>query len=110
MSGLRPGDLMESSFVILTLISAVAVVIFFGALAVYLVLISKTLEEIGGRGDSYLAKLRLGLRAIEQETGHLPGQVVTLNEGLTEVANGLKQINDHLVNTIYAAVKQELYK
>lgn len=101
---------MDNTFVILTLISAVAVVIFFGALAVYLVLISKTLEKIGGKGDSYLAKLRLGLRAIEQETGHLPGQVITLNGGLTEVAKGLKAIDNHLVKTINAAVKQEQYQ
>lgn len=92
--------------VFLTLISAVVVVVFFGTLATYLVMIARTLEAIGGRGDSYLAKLRLGLRAIEQETGHLPREVTRLNEGLTAVAGGLQQVDAHLVGTIEAVVAQ----
>lgn len=50
--------------IVLTLLSALVVVIFFAVLAVYLLLIARTLEAIGGTGDGFLAKLRLGLRAI----------------------------------------------
>lgn len=95
-------------FLFLTILSALAVVAFFGVVAIYLYLIARTLEQIGGTPDSFLAKLRMGLRAIEQETGHLPGEVTKLNEGLTAVAGGLKQVDTHLVNTIDAVVKQEV--
>lgn len=93
-------------FIVLTIISAVVVLAFFGALAVYLVLIARTLEAIGGNADSFLAKLRLGLRAIEQETSHLPTEVTKLNKGLTAVAAGLQQVDKHLVGTIEAVVVQ----
>jgi uncharacterized protein YoxC len=93
-------------FILLSLISALVVVLFFAVLAIYLFQIAKTLEAIGGRGDSFLAKLRLGLRAIEQETGHLPGEVTQLNASLTAVDGGLQQVDRHLVNTIEAVVQQ----
>ena len=93
--------------ILLTVISALVVVIFFAMLAIYLVQIARTLEAIGGRPDSFLAKLRLGLRAIEQETGYLPREVPKLNDGLTAVAGGLKKVDEHLVNTIAAVVQQK---
>ena len=83
-----------------------AFVIFFGVLALYLFQIATTLEAIGGKPDSFLAKLRLGLRAIEQETSHLPREVTQLNEGLTAVASGLQKVDEHLVGTIEAVVGQ----
>src|SRR5262245_35568868 len=92
--------------ILLTLISALVVVVFFGVLVFYLIQIALTLEAIGGNADSYLAKLRLGLRAIEQETGHLAPQVTQLNAGLTQVASGLQVVDQHLANTITAVVKQ----
>jgi hypothetical protein len=92
--------------ILLTIVSALVVVAFFTVLAVYLVLIARTLEAIGGRGNSFLAKLRLGLRAIEVETGHLPVEVTKLNAGLTAVAGGLQKVDEHLVNTIAAVVRQ----
>lgn len=94
-------------FILLTIISALVVVVFFGTLVVYLVLIARTLEAIGGSPDSFLAKLRLGLRAIETETSHLPVEVTKLNEGLTAVAAGLQQVDKHLIGTIEAVVQQE---
>lgn len=93
--------------VFLTLLSAIVVLVFLGVVAIYLVMISRLLEAIGGTPTSYLAKLRLGLRAIETETGHLPVQVTKLNEGLTAIANGLSAADDHMVGTIDAVVKQE---
>ncbi|HUF38232.1 MAG TPA: hypothetical protein VMN57_06905 [Anaerolineales bacterium] len=94
-------------FVFLTILSAIVVVAFFTVLAVYLVLIARTLETIGGDPDSFLAKLRLGLRAIETETGHLPGEVTRLNETLAEIAGGLQQTDAHLSSTIDAVVRQQ---
>lgn len=66
-----------------------------------------SLTSIGGDGKSYLAKLRLGLRAIETETGHLPTEVTKLNETLTNTAGGLKVVDQHLVGTIDAVLKQK---
>ena len=93
--------------VLLTVLSALVVVVFFGVLVFYLFQIVATLEAIGDKGDSFLAKLAFGLRAIEQETSHLPREATKLNEGLTAVAAGLQQVDQHLVNTIQAVVKQE---
>ena len=93
--------------ILLTVISALVVVIFFGALAAYLVQIARTLEAIGGNADSVLAKLRWGLRAIEQETGHLPGEVTKLNEGLMAVGAGLQKVDEHFMKTIEAVVRQK---
>src|SRR5205085_3809888 len=93
--------------VLLTVISALVVVIFFGVLAVYLTQISTTLEAIGGKPDSFLAKLAFGLRAIEQETGHLPREATKLNQSLSALATGLEQVDKHLVKTIEAVVRQE---
>ncbi len=55
---------------------------------------------------SYLAKLRLGLRAIEKETSHLAPQVIKVNAGLTQIAGGLASVDKHLVGTINAVTKQ----
>ncbi len=84
-------------------------------IALVIVLISSlgkiylSLQHIGGSGASFLAKLRLGLRAIETETGHLPTEVTKLNSGLTQVGEGLKAVDDSLVQSINAALKQEKY-
>ena len=93
--------------VVLTIISAIVVVIFFAVVIWYLVQISQVLEAIGGRPDSFLAKLSFGLRAIQQETGHLPGEVTRLNESLTQVADGLKQVDGRLAGTIEAVGRQK---
>ena len=95
---------------LLTLLTAALVLVFFLVLAVALTKISSALRSVGGTPTSYLAKLRLGLRAIESETSHLTPQVVAVNEGLTQIAGGLKAIDGHLVNTIDGAVKQERYQ
>lgn len=95
---------------LLTLLTAALVIVFFLALAIGLIYISGVLRCIGGTPTSFLAKLRLGLRAIESETGHLTPQVIRVNEGLTKVAGGLQAIDEHLVGTINAAVKQPRYQ
>ena len=93
--------------VLLTFLTALLVLVFFVVLAYALVKISQALESIGGTPTSYLAKLRLGLRAIERETSHLAPNVVKVNAGLTQIAGGLVAVDKHLVGTIEAVVKQE---
>jgi len=94
--------------VLLMIITILAVLLLVYVLVHYLRAIIKLLTSIGGNGSSYLAKLRLGLRAIETETGHLPVQVTKLNGALTEVAGGLKVVDGQLEESINAAVKQNV--
>ncbi len=93
--------------VLLTVLTALLVLVFFAVLAFALVKISGVLRSIGGTPTSTLAKLRLGLRAIEKETSHLAPQVIKVNAGLTQIAGGLQSVDEHLVGTINAVVKQE---
>lgn len=93
-------------YVLLMVLTILAVLLLVFVLVRYLRSIISLLNSIGGAGDSYLAKLRLGLRAIETETGHLPVEVTKLNRTLTNTAGGLKVVDDHLVGAIEAVVKQ----
>ena len=93
--------------VLLTLLTAVLVLVFFIVLVTALVHISRALESIGGTPTSFLAKLRLGLRAIEKETSHLTPQVLQVNAGLSQIAAGLGSVDKHLVGAIGAVTKQE---
>lgn len=93
--------------VIMTALTALLVLLFFGVLAFALARISRVLESIGGTPTSYLAKLRLGLRAIEKETSHLAPQVDQVNAGLAQIAAGLGSVERHLAGTVDAVVKQE---
>ncbi len=95
---------------LLTLLTGALVLIVLLVVAVALIKISTVLRSIGGTPTSFLAKLRMGLRAIQMETSHLTPQVVKLNEGLSEIAGGLQAIDKNLVATINAAVKQPRYK
>ena len=97
---------MTTLLMIITILAVLALVI---VLITSLFSIHKSLQHIGGSGDSFLAKLRLGLRAIETETGHLPTEVTKLNEGLTKTGAGLKAVDDSLVQSINAALKQKNY-
>lgn len=93
--------------VILMIVTILAVVLLVIVLVTYLKAIIKLLNSIGGAGDSYLAKLRLGLRAIETETGHIPTEVTKLNKALSDTAGGLVVVNENLAGTITAALNQE---
>lgn len=93
--------------VLLMILSALALLALFGALIYFLKKIIMVLDRIGGRPDSYLAKLRLGLRAIEVETSHLPTQVTQLNTSLQAIAGGLDAVDQRLVGTATAAIQQE---
>ena len=85
-----------NTMVWLSIASVAAVAALFIALAAFLVLILRELDPTGGTGHSYLAKIRLGLRAIEIETGHIPGEVVPLNQRLTLIRDGLVQVDANL--------------
>lgn len=89
----------------LTLLSCLAAVAFLGTVAWGLVRIVALLEAIGGRGDSYLAKLRLGLRAIERETSHLPRTAPAINQALAGTAAGLTEVRDGLGRVVQGLTK-----
>jgi len=95
---------------LMTILTALLVIVFFLVLAYALIKISSVLRAIGGNPTSYLAKLRLGLRAIESETEHLTPQVVRANENLTKIAGGLVAVDDNLAGVINAAVAQKRYQ
>ena len=91
---------------LLTLLTALAVLALVAALVIYLVRIILVLERIGGTPTSLLAKIRLGVRAIERETGALAPEVTRLNQGLTAIAGGLKGVDDRLSATVAAVTRQ----
>lgn len=74
---------------LLVILSCVVALIFLATVAWSLIQINKQLLAIGGDSVSFLAKLRLGLRAIEKQTFHLGGLVGGLNENLGKLENGL---------------------
>ena len=92
--------------VLLAVLSVLAVMLLVGALIFFLVRIVKVLDRVGGEPTSYLAKIRMGVRAIEVETGHLPEEATVLNSHLEKVLGGLKAIDDALVATAGAAAGQ----
>lgn len=94
-------------YVLLMIFTILAVLLLVYVLVKYLNGIIKLLNSIGGTGHSYLAKLRLGLRAIETETGHLPVEVTKLNQTLTRTAEGLQVVDQHLAGTITAVLNQK---
>jgi hypothetical protein len=87
--------------------SLVAAAALFVALAMFLVLILRELEPTGGHGTSFLAKIRLGLRAIEIETGHIPKEVTRLNGGLSAIRDGLVAVDGNLARLADGLVRQE---
>lgn len=91
----------------LTLASVLAAAALFIALAIFLRLILAQLEPAAGWPTSFLAKIRLGLRAIEIETGNIPGEVPRLNEGLSQIAGGLGVVERNLAELGAALRRQE---
>ena len=93
--------------ILLMILTVILVLVFVIALIYFVAAIHRSLVNIGGDGNSFLAKLRVGLRAIETETGHLPVQVTKLNDTLANTGAGLKVVNSHLEGTIQSALKQK---
>ena len=86
--------------------TAFVVLLFLGVVAWALTRIVSALDAIGSAGDSLLAKLRLGLRAIERETSHLPAAVPKINSGLQQIAGGLTQV-DATLDSLHSALKAQ---
>ena len=102
-----------TTFTLLALLSVIALSSLFIALALFLFWIAGMLERIGGEEKgygvkaSYLSKIRVGVRAIEVETGAIAPQVTKLNGTLTSVRDGLVVIDKNLDGVIAAVVAQE---
>ena len=102
-----------SAAVLLMSLTVAGVLALFAALWAYLFNITRTLEEIGGpatrfhKPANYLAKIRMGVRAIEVETGHLAPEVTELNAGLAAVRDGLRAIDVNLERVIAGVSRQE---
>ena len=92
---------------VLTILTCLASLLLLVVVAVSLVRINTLLESIGGTGKSYLAKLRLGLRAIEKETSHLPAAAPILNTDLEAIGNGLTAVDATLGEIHSALLAQE---
>ena len=99
----------------LALMSLVAATALFMALGHFLHYITVELETIGGmkRGGyglpgSFLSNIRLGVRAIEVQTGGLAPEVIKLNGGLTAVRDGLGAIDSNLDGLIAAVSAQKV--
>ncbi len=80
----------------LTILTALEVLAFAGALITFLGRIVAQLERIGGSPSSSLAKVSFGVRAIEKETSHLAPQVTQLNQGLVHLAGQLRLVGARL--------------
>lgn len=92
----------------LAVASVAATAALFIALAVFLVLILRQLGPVGGHATSLLAKIRLGLRAIEIETGYIPSEVTKLNAGLAAVRDGLGTVEGNLTRLGAGVARQEV--
>lgn len=96
-----------NAMTLLALISVAGAAALFIALVLFLNAIDKELENIGGAKKagygapaSFLSKIRLGVRAIEVQTGGLAPAVIQLNGGLTAVRDGLGAIDTNLDGVI----------
>jgi hypothetical protein len=98
--------------VVLAALSVVSVAALFVALALFLRAIGRTLEDIGGPATRFvrpvndLAKIRLGLRAIERQTDALAPYVTRVNDGLGAIRDGLRAIDANLAGVIAAVSRQ----
>jgi hypothetical protein len=103
-----------NTFTLLALLSVVAVAALFIALAVFLFAIIDQLETIGGETQGYgakaslLSKIRMGVRAIEVQTGYIPTQVTKLNVTLTAIRDGLGAIDANLGGVVVNVSRQEV--
>lgn len=98
---------------LLMLLSVIGGAALFIALALFLLAITDQLEKIGGEAKGYgakasfLSKIRVGVRAIEIETGAIAPQVTKLNGTLTSIRDGLIAVDHSLDGVIAAVVRQE---
>lgn len=102
-----------NALTLLAVLSVVAVAALFVTLALFLVAIVGELETIGGEARGYgaeasfLSKIRMGVRAIEVQTGAIAPQVTQLNGTLASVRDGLSAIDANLAGVITNVSRQE---
>ena len=101
-----------NAMVLLAVISVVGAAALFVALALFLRAIDSELETIGGPATrfkapaNFLAKIRLGVRAIERQTDALAPQVTRLNGGLSASATACRAIDGNPAMLIASVSKQ----
>jgi hypothetical protein len=104
-----------NAMVLLAVISVAGAAALFVALALFLRAIDGELETIGGPATrfvapvNFLAKIRLGVRAIERQTDSLAPQVTRLNAGLSAVRDRLRAIDGNLA-TLIASVSKQVWR
>lgn len=75
---------------LLIILSVIEVVLVIGALAYYLIQISKSLHET----SRHLAKITFGVRAVETQCSTIGPNVVQINEQLTTIAGAVAGVAD----------------
>jgi hypothetical protein len=95
-----------NTFTLLAVVTVAAAAALFIALVTFLFLIVSELRAAGGSPVSYLAKIRLGLRAIEVQTGHIVPEVTKLNGTLTSIRDGLGAVDANLGAVIAGVSRQ----
>lgn len=86
---------------ILTILSLTEVLALVAALAAALIQIGNSLNSI----EKNLAKVTMGVRAIDSQTAPLEGHIEQINGGLTLVGQGLGSVDEHLANVEAALTK-----
>lgn len=89
----------------LTILSAVEVAGLASTLIYFLYRIVTSMEHIGELGESYLARIQFGVRAIEKETSPLGPQVALLNQQLGTLAGEMNSIGGNLRSVAHALRK-----
>lgn len=74
---------------LLIVLTVVEILIFVGALAVYLVAIARSLRSI----SQFLGKVTFGVRAIETQASSVGPSVTRMNEQLTAIAGALEGVS-----------------
>jgi predicted PurR-regulated permease PerM len=100
----------------LALLSLLLFLVFAVVLVYALLTISRALEKIGNREPStegwrsskpsYLARIALGVSAIEKEVSALGSEAPRLNDNLEKLAGGLQAIKTSVVGSIGAVERQ----
>ncbi|MDR7556300.1 MAG: hypothetical protein QN157_11930 [Armatimonadota bacterium] len=85
-----------------TLLAALGVATLAAVLIGYLVALVGVLDRLGGQPTSLLARIRMGVRAIEVETGHLPLHVERLNAGAAALRHELQAVAAALAAAAHA--------
>ena len=86
----------------LTILSVTEVLALVAALAAALIRIGNSLTGV----EKNLAKVTMGVRAIDTQTAPLKEHITHINEGLTAVGEGLGSVDGHL-ERVAKAVSQE---